>query len=114
MYVRAMRDYAMLLEPTDPKAAAQWVVKAENVSANVMKHLRDSKRGQLKAHIYDLGVVCGDVWGSTRWACWNPVWSTSYSSLSPRIATNLNTSEIRGMSRNLRGFVKNCVRTFRS
>ena len=71
MYVRAMRDYAMLLEPTDPKAAAQWVAKAENVSANVMKHLWDSKRGQLKAHIYDLGVVCGDVWGSTRWACWN-------------------------------------------
>ena len=60
MYVRAMRDYAILLQPTDPKAAAAWVAKADNVSANVMKHLWDTDRSQLKPHIYNLGVVCGD------------------------------------------------------
>ena len=60
MYVRAMRDYAMLLEPTNQTAAQYWVARANNVSANVMKHLWDNERAQLKPHIYDLGVACGD------------------------------------------------------
>ena len=69
MYVRAMRDYALLLQPTDPAAAANWSAKADTVSASVMQWLWDAQRKQLKPHIYDLGTVCGDAWGSTGWAC---------------------------------------------
>ena len=76
-YVLAMRNYASLLAPTNATGAAHWTAKADAVSANVMKHLWDSERGQLKAHIYNLHSVpgssknwsvCGDKWGSTEHA----------------------------------------------
>jgi hypothetical protein len=66
-----------LLAPTDAAGAAHWTAQADIVSANVMKHLWDAKRAQLKPHIYDLGTVpgsprnwsvCGDKWGSTEHA----------------------------------------------
>ena len=41
---------------------------ALSLSANVMKHLWDAKRGQLTPHLYHLGTVCGDKWGSTMHA----------------------------------------------
>eukprot|EP01051_Picozoa_sp_SAG22_P012416 SAG22_NODE_1290_length_4852_cov_8.598780_1_plen_45_part_00 len=43
-----MRNYAALLAPTDAAGAAHWTAQANVVSANVMKHLWDAGRGQLK------------------------------------------------------------------
>lgn len=72
-----MRNYASLLAPTNATGAAHWTAKANAVSANVMKHLWDSEREQLTAHIYNLHnvpgssknwSVCGDKWGSTEHA----------------------------------------------
>ena len=76
-YVLAMRNYATLLAPTDAAGAAHWTARANAVAENVMKHLWDVERGQLKPHIYSLGTVpgssknwsvCGDKWGSTEHA----------------------------------------------
>jgi hypothetical protein len=76
-YVLAMRNYATLLAPTDAAAAEHWTTRASAVAENVMKHLWDVERGQLKPHIYRLGTipgssknwsVCGDKWGSTEHA----------------------------------------------
>ena len=43
-----MRNYATLLAPTDAAAAAHWTTQADTVSANVIKHLWDVEREQLK------------------------------------------------------------------